>query len=436
MKRVSLIPLIVVSALVWSTMTADATQKRVAVLELANRAEITDDEANYLTDLVRGAASRTLPRESFLVITRENIYELLPQDMDLSKCTEAKCEVEIGRRIGVDFLVTGEVIQFGGELRVILKLYETSSASLLESIDLGGVSVNELEIPLKEKGRELFGAMLTKDQDAVRPQGELKTLQAERKRLEEKQKLAMETQKDEKPSSTHKSGEIWTDPFTGMEFVWVPEECFQMGDTFGDGEICEKPVHEVCVNGFWIGKYEVTQGQWKKVMGSNPSHFPDCGDDCPVEIVSWKDTQEFIRRLNRETGQNYRLPTEAEWEYAARSGGRKEKYSGGSNLDSVAWYNDNSGKKTHPVGEKAPNGLGLYDLTGNVWEWCGDRYDKGYYSKSSGNNPTGPSSGSRRVLRGGSWDDLARYLRVSYRYRSVPVFRNYNIGFRCAQDFQ
>ena len=163
-------------------------------------------------------------------------------------------------------------------------------------------------------------------------------------------------------------------------------------------------------------------------MGSNPSKFK--GDNLPVEQVSWNDIQEFITKLNTMTGKTFRLPTEAEWEYAARGGNKSKgyKYSGSNTLDNVAWYTNNSSSKTHPVGQKQPNELGLYDMSGNVWEWCQDWY--GSYSSSSQTNPTGPSSGSYRVLRGGSWYHFARICRVSYRLNSDPDDR-YNLnGFR------
>lgn len=226
------------------------------------------------------------------------------------------------------------------------------------------------------------------------------------------------------------TGKTFKDPTTGMEFVSVKGGCYQMGDTFGDGESDEKPVHEVCVDDFYIGKYEVTQGQWKAVMGNNPSYLKDCGDNCPVETVSWNDIQEFINKLNNKTGKNYRLPTEAEWEYAARSGGKSEKYSGSNDVDSVAWYDKNSGSKTHPVGQKAANGLGIYDMSGNVWEWVNDWYDSGYYKNSPKNNPTGADSGSFRVLRGGSWGGDAWVTRSASRHDDAPGSRFHVGGFR------
>jgi len=221
------------------------------------------------------------------------------------------------------------------------------------------------------------------------------------------------------------------DTTTGMEFVRVPGGCFQMGDTFGDGYKDEKPVHEVCVSNFAIGKYEVTQGQWQAIMGNNPSNFSSCGSNCPVEKVSWNDTQEFIRKLNSQSGKGYRLPTEAEWEYAARSGGKSEKYSGADTPDNVGWYNANSGRMTHPAGEKRANGLGIYDMTGNVWEWCNDWYDENYYQGTPPrNNPQGASSGQYRVLRGGSWGDGPEDVRASRRGGGGPDNRYFISGFR------
>ncbi|MBA4391496.1 MAG: formylglycine-generating enzyme family protein [Syntrophus sp. (in: bacteria)] len=221
-----------------------------------------------------------------------------------------------------------------------------------------------------------------------------------------------------------------------IELVFVKGGCFDMGDTFGDGLPNEKPAHNVCVSDFYMGKQEVTQGQWKAIMGNNPSHFTSCGDTCPVESVSWNDIQDFIQELNSKTSKSYRLPTEAEWEYAARSGGKKEKYAGTSSessLGSYAWYKSNSGSKTYPVGQKQPNSLGLYDMSGNVWEWVSDWYDKNYYSSSPRDNPGGPSSGYAKVLRGGGWADNPRDSRASFRHALDPSGRyDGPLGFRVA----
>jgi formylglycine-generating enzyme required for sulfatase activity len=218
-----------------------------------------------------------------------------------------------------------------------------------------------------------------------------------------------------------------------MEFVFIKGGCFEMGDTFGDGSKDEKPVHEVCVGDYFLGKYEVTQGQWQTVMGSNPSYFKNCGSNCPVEQVSWNDVQEFISRLNQRSGKRFRLPTEAEWEYAVRSGGEWMKWSGTSSegeLGQYAWYSWNSGGRTYPVGEKRPNGLGLYDMAGNVWEWCSDWYGENYYQGSPRNNPEGPGNGSSRVLRGGSWASDPWHMRTGNRDADDPLFRDYYYGIR------
>ena len=190
----------------------------------------------------------------------------------------------------------------------------------------------------------------------------------------------------------------------------------------------EKPTHRVTLtNDYYIGKYEVTQALWKAVMGNNPSSFK--GDNLPVEEVSWDDCQDFISKLNRITGKTFRLPTEAEWEYAARGGNKSRgyQYSGSSNLSDVAWYKDNSGSKTHAVGTKQPNELGIYDMCGNVWEWCQDWYGK--YSSSSQVNPTGATSGSSRVNRGGCLINDARDCRSSCRGNNTPGGRGY-LGLR------
>ncbi len=229
-------------------------------------------------------------------------------------------------------------------------------------------------------------------------------------------------------------GGLVTDPVTGMQLVFVKGGCFRMGDTFGDGKEDEKPVHEVCLDDYYIGKYPVTQEQWQKVMGGNPSSSSQCGRNCPVDGVSWNDVQKFIKKLNQQSGKNYRMPTEAEWEYAARSGGKNEKWAGTnseSGLGDYAWFNMNSDNQLHPVGRKKPNSLGIYDMNGNIWEWCQDWYDTYYYKESPKNNPQGPASGTARVVRGGSWVNLAWGLRSSFRYRDLPESRtDIVLGFR------
>ncbi len=215
--------------------------------------------------------------------------------------------------------------------------------------------------------------------------------------------------------------------FDGMEFVWVPSGEFPMGSTSAEARSNEQPVTQVRISrGYWLGKYEVTQGEWQSVMGSNPSRFSGCGN-CPVEKVSWNDAQEFIERLNQGPGgTRYRLPTEAEWEYAARAGTSGDRYSG--DLDAIARYGEGLEGSTHPVGRKDPNAWGLHDMLGNVYEWVQDWY--GGYPGGTVTDPRGPDSGSSRVFRGGSWFSPARNCRASYRYDFSPGARNFILGVR------
>jgi formylglycine-generating enzyme required for sulfatase activity len=242
----------------------------------------------------------------------------------------------------------------------------------------------------------------------------------------------------------HTNSRLWqgfksdshTDSITGMEFILVKGGCFPRGDIFNAGNADETPARAICLKAFYLGKYEVTQDQWLKIMGRNPSWFLS-GGAYPVERVSWEDVQGFLARLNQLSGKTYRLPTEAEWEFAARSKGSSELYAGTSNgaeIGEVAWYAENSNRVTHPVGQKRPNLLGFYDLSGNVWEWVADWYQEDYYRQSPKYNPAGPARGDYRVLRGGSVEFAPWYLRTTVRGRDVPGRRYGNIGFRLAMD--
>ncbi len=239
--------------------------------------------------------------------------------------------------------------------------------------------------------------------------------------------IASAEMKAEKEAATAKQGDVTVDDFTGMKLAYVPGGCFNMGSSADgkDYQADEGPTHKVCVASFWMGQYEVTQGQWEKIMGANPSKFKK-GGNYPVENVSWNDAQDFVKKLNSRSGKSYRLPTEAEWEYACRAGG-SSKYCGGDKVDTVAWYEKNSGTTTHTVGGKKANSFGLYDMSGNVWEWCADWYGRSYYVSSTQDNPQGPDSGSDRVIRGGTtiWS-----ARTAYRNGRSPVNQNDDIGFR------
>ena len=236
-----------------------------------------------------------------------------------------------------------------------------------------------------------------------------------------------------------------------IEMIFVEGGCYMMGND--NMNFDEKPAHEVCIDDFYIGKYEVTQKQWKKIMGKNTS-YNKC-DNCPVECVNWLDVQEFIAKLNQKTGMNYRLPTEAEWEYAARGGSKRIKYyeyCGSNNIEGVAWFWKNSGERplikdldwhilehnkcrTHEVGTKQANVLGIFDMSGNVWEWCSDWYSSSYYSKSGRINPQGPISGANHVFKGGGWYSTPDHCRISNRSKWEPKIRDADLGFRLALDF-
>jgi formylglycine-generating enzyme required for sulfatase activity len=245
-------------------------------------------------------------------------------------------------------------------------------------------------------------------------------------------------------SDTPTAGQIWKEPVTGMEFVWVPGGCYEMGcgnwtsDCYRD----EKPVHEVCVDGFWMAKTEVTQGQWKQIMGDNPAKFQK-GDNYPFENALWDVMEKLIIKLSslNKDAYKFRLPTEAEWEYACRSGGKLEKYAGGSDLDRMAWYQGNSDRSTHPVATKAPNGLGLFDMNGNVHEWVVDTYRSWAYSKHERNNPLFRDEGYTKVYRGGSWNSKQKYTRCGTRSYDVvfgsfanTYYRKDDLGFRLVRE--
>ena len=229
------------------------------------------------------------------------------------------------------------------------------------------------------------------------------------------------------PSPEHGVSTLQLDARTTLELVRIEPGTFQMGSN--DGHADERPVHQVTLTtGFELGKYPVTQAQWVAVMGTNPSRFTAAGLACPVEQVSWEEVQQFVGKLNaRGDGYRYRLPTEAEWEYAARAGTTGD-YAG--TLDEMAWYDKNSGSKTHPVGQKRPNAWGVYDMHGNVWEWVSDWWANSSPSSSAVTDPTGPSSAADRVIRGGSWLNAAWSCRSAFRNRGLPGNRYYLLGFR------
>jgi len=231
------------------------------------------------------------------------------------------------------------------------------------------------------------------------------------------------------------AGVSMTETMTGMKFVWIPPGEFMMGSN--DGVSYEKPAHGVAIRkGFWLGKYAVTQGEWESVMGSDPSRFISENLRLPVVYVSWNDVQDFIRKVNSRTGKRFRLPSEAEWEYACRAG-TTTRYSFSDNesaLNQYGWFKGNSGGRTHPVGEKLPNGWGLYDMHGNVWEWCEDCWNADYRGGSNDEGAMMTGDYSSRVMRGGSWGSEPRFMRSAYRTWLSADNLHHNIGFRLVQE--
>ena len=255
---------------------------------------------------------------------------------------------------------------------------------------------------------------------------------AERERLAEQERLAKENAEFRRRGIGTASGDRVTVRFKGMEYAfrWCPPGTFMMGSPGSEeGRSGDERQHKVTLTkGYWMQETPVTQAMWESVMGNNPSKFK--GANNPVECVSWNDCQEYIEKLNTlSQDMKFRLPSEAEWEYACRAG-RTTAYGGTGILEEMGWYEGNSGDKTHAVGQKDPNGWGIYDMHGNVWEWCNDWY--GEYPTNMETDPKGPGSGSYRVNRGGSWYYLACYCRSAFRYWDDPGLRNYRLGFRLA----
>ena len=240
----------------------------------------------------------------------------------------------------------------------------------------------------------------------------------------------------EAPAQPPQAGDEWTEPITGMEFVWVPGGCYEMGcgEWAGDRETGDLPVYNVCVDGFWIGKYEVTQSQWTAIMGNNPSYF-QINDNYPVEQVTWEDVQSFVDTISSMNSYEFefRLPNEAEWEYACRGGGLDEMYAGGNDVDSVAWYTkyEYEDNQSHQVGLKHPNNLGLYDMSGNVMEYVQYWYAGDIFIYHGQENPMYTDNGSSRIMRGGSWMNDAQRVRCVSRSIVIPGYTNTSYqGFR------
>ena len=235
--------------------------------------------------------------------------------------------------------------------------------------------------------------------------------------------------KGAEPTAGPDADGAWTEPVTGIEFVRIPGGEFLMGDTFGEGIENEQPVHGVRVSGFYMAKTCVTQFQWGRLMAENPSRFS--GENHPAENMTLAQVHEFVERLCEASGgRRFALPTEAQWEFAARSGGKEELYAGGDNVNAVAWYAENSDGATRPVAGRTPNGLGLFDMSGNVWEWCRDTFRKDAYEVHRSFDPMIEDSGAEQVIRGGSWNLDAWSARCARRFSIRAEDKGPGLGFR------
>ena len=379
-------PKAILSSLLFLAVMLTAQTTNIAVIDFVGN-NVSQADTKALTDRLRAELFQT---GKFTVLEREKMDVILnEQQFQLTGCTSDACAVEVGQLLAVQQMVSGSISQVGQTFSVTARLINVEKGNLISvgKCDLKG-DIGDLLTCLNEVAAQLAG---------------------------------------NKVIATSKPTEAPAKSDVLPEMVFVEGGTFQMGSNSGYSS--EKPAHNVTVKGFWMGKYEVTQAEYNRVMGTNPSYFK-C-DGCPVENVSWEDAAEYARRVGG------RLPTEAEWEYAARGGNKSRgyQYSGSNNLDEVGWYENNSGGETHPVGQKKPNELGLYDMTGNVGEWCSDRYDAEYYKKSPQVDPQGPSSGTKRVVRGGSCFLNVYYCRLADRNRGNPDGRDYDIGFRFVRDF-
>ena len=402
---------------------AQTHRDRIAILELGNKTDLSAAEVGYLTDLIRDSARQQLSVNRYVIMTRENIIDLLG-DRAMADCI-GECAVQTGRNLGAKYVVAGEVIYFGKSIRISVTLHETEFGNLLESEQAGAPGVEGLEESVRRMGEVLMHAIL--------PQKEVQ---------------------DSYEASFKKKNSV------GMEMVQIPAGSFMMGSPRYEEERSNEEVqHRIEItHEFLMSSTEVTQAQYSLVVHSNPSFFKDPWN--PVDQVSWFESIQFCNLLSTQEGltpayeingeavlwnadaNGYRLPTEAEWEYACRAGNPARFHRGDheTDLSHVGWYLSNSGggsrrlsssrKARHSVGEKEPNTWGLSDMHGNVWEWCYDWFSSTYYTHSPSTDPVGPSDGIKRVTRGGAMRDTAKRCRSASRGKEKPGNRSLHGGFR------
>jgi formylglycine-generating enzyme required for sulfatase activity/TolB-like protein len=421
-KAVAILSALILSA---PTTASAAKVKNVAVVETVvdeqsdAYKELTRAEVRQITAELRRVTVNNLPREKYNVMTQETVQS--QGGAVLERCAGENCVIKLGETIGAEYIVKGTISKFRTRFTLSVEMYETNNGNLVAALSnpVRSASVDDL----LEKTAAACAEMYKKFEAAQNPTAQ-NTIP--------KQPATNAVADTQNPAPKPRGTSVTIGSHV-IELVYVVGGTFVMGCTGEQGRDCksnEEPAHRVTVSDFFIGKYEVTQGLWKAVMGNLPQMVyskSGLGDNYPVYGVSWEGTKIFIDSLNRKTGRTFRLPTEAEWEYAARGGNNSggNKYSGGNNIIDVAWHSKNSGGTSRPVGTKWPNKLEIHDMSGNVREWVSDIYEKDYYSRSSTINPIGPpsSKSNYRVYRGGGWKDDAEDCRVSYRNSSNPEGR-------------
>ena len=400
------------------SLYAQQPPKRVAILETVDKFDQVEYGKEfqlraYITDAVNKTSGyEGYDRVDMSQISKEHDFQRtgMVSDEDIRK---------LGEMTGAGSIVVAEAAFYDQDQYIIAAKIINVESGLIENSTrpiVARVKANDMERACKDLVAELLGTFSSSENIAS----------------------------DGSKGNNYATGRDFTETAFGlnMRMVYVEGGVFTMGCTSeqrGDCYDRELPNRRTTVNSFYMGTFEVTQSQWEKVMGTTiyqqkakagASNTYGTGADYPMYYVSWEEAKEFCMRLSQQTGKIYRLPTEAEWEYAARGGNKNEgaKYSGGWNVDDVAWYDGNSGGSTHVCGTKRANALGIYDMSGNVYEWCEDWY--GRYLSDDTNNPRGVSSGQNRVLRGGGWRFNAKSCRVSSRFDNSPNYRSHNLGFR------
>ena len=411
--------IVVIVLMMLSALAMAQEVKKVAVWET----KCSDNSiTSFQSTMVRGGMETAVGNTSGFEVYDRSAFDAIMKEHNFQR-SGAVSDSEIkrmGEMVGVQYIIVPEATSDGSEFYILVKMLDVETGKFGAVYEeLCGPSGSEIRKACINLGTRLFGSSGNKSYVSNTSGGAV--------------------------TNSSSSGQDFTETAFGinMKMIYVEGGSFTMGCTGEQGSECESgelPNRYTKVNSFYIGMLEVTQSQWEKVMGTsiyqqrnkaNSSlSLYGTGPDYPMYFVSWEEAKEFCARLSRQTGKNYSLPTEAEWEYAARGGKKNEgtKYAGGWSIGDVAWYYDNSNNSAHVCGTKRANALGIYDMSGNVWEWCEDWF--GSYLSYDTDNPKGASSGSNRVLRGGSWYSFAKGCRVSFRSLNTPGSRGSVNGFR------